>query len=135
MPPGSQREQTTSHARSSLEVDVSRRLSAVPTLVLAFLCSSSPLLAQRADRATLSGVVTDNQGAAVPGATVTIRNEGTGVETVFTTNESGLYNSPPLVLGTYSVTVDRTGFKKAVSTGLLLQGAGAIRQDMALQGG
>jgi hypothetical protein len=118
-----------------LEVDVTRRLSAVPTLVLALLCFSSPLLAQRADRATISGVVTDNQGAAVPGATVTIKNEGTGVETVLTSNEAGLYTSPPLVLGSYSVTVDLAGFKKAVSSGILLQGGGAIRQDMALQVG
>ena len=47
----------------------------------AFLCSSfwltTPLLAQRADRAIISGVVTDAQGSAVPGATVTIRNEAT----------------------------------------------------------
>jgi hypothetical protein len=107
----------------------------VPTLVLASLWFSGPLLAQRADRATISGVVTDNQGAAVPGATVTIKNEGTGVETVLTSNEAGLYTSPPLVLGTYSVTVDLTGFKKAVSSGILLQGGGAIRQDMALQVG
>jgi len=93
---------------------VTRRHSAVPTLVLAFLCFSSPLLAQRADRATISGVVTDNQGAAVPGATVTIKNEGTGVETVLTTNEAGLYTSPPLVLGTYSVTVDLTAGEETV---------------------
>jgi hypothetical protein len=118
-----------------LEVDVSRRHFAVPTLVLVFLGFNTPLLAQRADRATISGVVTDNQGAAVPGATVTIKNEGTGVETVLTTNEAGLYTSPPLVLGTYSVTVDLAGFKKAVSSGILLQGGGAIRQDMALQVG
>src|SRR5687767_4997760 len=96
---------------------------------------SSPLLAQRADRATISGVVTDNQGAAVPGATVTIKNEDTGVETVLVTNEAGVYTSPPLVLGTYSVAVDLAGFKKTVSSGILLQGGGAIRQDLALQVG
>ena len=61
---------------------------------------SSPLLAQRADRATVSGVVSDAQGAAIPGATVTIRNEATGVNSLFVTNEAGAYTSPPLVLGT-----------------------------------
>ena len=96
---------------------------------------ANPLLAQRSDRATISGVVTDDQSAAVPGATVTIKNEDTGVETVVVTNSAGAYTSPPLVLGPYSVTVDLTGFKKSLSSGILLQGAGAIRHDVALQVG
>ena len=104
-------------------------------LLCATVCISSPAFAQRADRATISGVVTDNQAAAVPGATVTIKNEDTGVENVLVTNSAGVYTSPPLVLGRYSVTVDLTGFKKMVSSGILLQGGGAIRHDVALQVG
>jgi hypothetical protein len=99
------------------------------------LCSSAPLLAQRADRAVISGVVTDAQGAAMPGATVTIHNEATGVDTVLVTNAAGAYTSPPLVLGQYSVTVDMQGFKKAVTSGILLQGGEAIRNDVAMQVG
>ena len=86
----------------------------------------APAEAQRSDRATISGVVTDAQGAGVPGATVTIRNEDTGVESVQVTNESGAYTPPPLVLGRYTVTVDLQGFKKSVTTGILLQGGDAI---------
>ena len=115
---------------SSLRV---RRCGLVVSLLCAAVCISSPAFAQRADRATLSGVVTDNQAAAVPGATVTIKNEETGVENVLVTNSAGVYTSPPLVLGRYSVTVDLTGFKKMVSSGILLQGASAIRHDVALQ--
>ena len=99
------------------------------------LWASTPVLAQRADRAIISGVVTDAQGAAVPGATVTIRNEATGVNTVQVTNAAGAYTSPPLVLGRYSVTVDLTGFKKAVSSSILLEGGDQLRQDMILQVG
>ncbi|MGH9370224.1 MAG: carboxypeptidase-like regulatory domain-containing protein, partial [Vicinamibacterales bacterium] len=99
------------------------------------LCSSSPLLAQRADRAIISGVVTDAQGSAVPGATVTVRNEGTGVETVLVTNNAGAYSTPPLVLGQYSVTVDLTGFKRAVTSGILLQGGDQVRHDVTMQVG
>jgi hypothetical protein len=109
-----------------------RVLAAVVSITLYL---SAPALAQRADRATISGVVTDNQNAAVPGATVTIKNEDTGVENVLVTNSAGVYTSPPLVLGRYSVTVDLTGFKKMVSSGILLQGANAIRHDVALQVG
>ena len=60
---------------------------------------ASPLLAQRSDRAIISGVVSDPQGAGVPGASVTIRNEETGVSTVLVTNTAGAYTSSPLVLG------------------------------------
>jgi hypothetical protein len=99
------------------------------------LCLSSPLLAQRSDRAVISGVVGDEQGSAVPGATVTVRNEATGVDTVVVTNDAGAYTTPPLVLGSYSVTVDLTGFKKSVTTGILLQGGDSIRHDVTLQVG
>ena len=77
----------------------------VATLCLS-VCLSTSLLAQRADRAVISGVVTDPQGAALPGATVTIHNQATGVDTILVTNAAGAYTSPPLVLGQYSVTVD-----------------------------
>src|SRR5262245_16709924 len=97
------------------------------------LSLTTPLYAQRADRAILSGVVNDEQGSPVPGATVTVRNEATGVETVLITNAAGAYTSPPLVLGRYSVSVDLTGFKKAVTTGILLQGGDLIRHDVNMQ--
>jgi hypothetical protein len=113
-------------------LDVPRIAGAVLCLAL---CSSSPVLAQRADRAIISGVVTDGQGSAVPGATVTVHNEATSVDTVLVTNGAGAYTSPPLVLGRYSVTVDLTGFKKAVSSGILLEGGDQLRQDMVLQVG
>src|SRR5215204_6669488 len=111
------------------------RVARIGVLLSLSFCLATPLLAQRADRATISGVVTDPQGAAVPGATVTIRNEATGVRTVQVTNAAGAYTSPPLVLGRYSVTVDLTGFKKAVSSGILLEGGDQVRQDMILQVG
>lgn len=101
-------------------------------LALAF---ASPLYAQRSDRATISGVVMDEQGSPVPGATVTIRNEDTGVETVQVSNAAGAYTSPPLVLGRYTVTVDLEGFKRSVTTGILLQGGDAIRHDVTMQVG
>jgi hypothetical protein len=99
------------------------------------VCLASPVLAQRSDRAIISGVVTDPQGGGVPGATVTVLNEQTGVSIVLVTNAAGAYTSSPLVLGPYSVTVDLTGFKKAVSSGIRLEGGDSIRQDFTLQVG
>jgi len=118
---------------------MTRMYLVVPRVAVAMLCMivcfSSPLLAQRSDRATISGVVTDEQGSAVPGATVTVRNEATGVDTVQATNAAGAYTTPPLVLGRYSVTVDLQGFKKSVTTGIPLEGGAAIRHDVTLQVG
>src|SRR5580765_7138259 len=107
------------------------RLPLALARMAAMLClclgTSSALYAQRSDRATISGVVTDAQGNAVPGATVSIRNDDTGVETLRVTNAAGAYTTPPLVLGLYTVTVDLTGFKKVVASGINLSGGEAIR--------
>ena len=107
----------------------------VAAIVCLSALASAPVLAQRSDRATLSGVVVDEQGAPVPGASVTVRNEQTGVESVHVTNAAGAYATPPLVLGAYTVSVDLEGFKRAVTSGIRLEGGGAIRHDVTLQVG
>ena len=71
-------------------------------------------------RGNISGTVTDSQGAAVPGATVTVANTGTGTSTRLTTNASGYYEAPLLLPGAYSVTVESSGFKKSVRSDLTL---------------
>jgi hypothetical protein len=101
-------------------------------VVVAILCLSTPLSAQRSDRGIITGIVTDPTGSSISGATVKVRNEGTAVETVLTTNDAGGYSTPPLVLGSYSVTVDHAGFKTSVTPGILLQGAETIRRDVSL---
>ncbi len=110
-----------------------RTYVAMGALVVATILSlAGPLHAQRADRGVITGVVTDTTGSALPGATVKIKNVGTGVETVLTTNDSGAYSSPLLILGTYLVTVDHSGFKTSVSSGIVITGAETVRQDVAL---
>jgi hypothetical protein len=101
-------------------------------VALATLCLTTPLSAQRADRGIITGIVTDTTGSAIAGADVKVRNEGTAIETSLVTNSAGAYTTPPLVLGTYTVSVDHAGFKKAVSTGIQLQGAESIRQDVIM---
>ena len=108
-----------------------------PVLILTCLSLllSTPLWAQRSDRAVVSGVVTDAQGAAIPGATVTVANEDTGVEVVLTTNSAGAYSSNPLVLGRYTVKVALQGFKTAVTSGIQLDGGDVARRDVTLEVG
>src|SRR3954454_6943468 len=106
---------------------------AVGALAVATILSlANPLYAQRADRGVITGVVTDTTGSALAGATVKIKNVGTGVETLLTTNESGAYSSPLLILGNYSVTVDHQGFKSSVSSGIVITGAATVLQDITL---
>ena len=100
---------------------------------LATLCLASVLLAQRADRATVTGVVNDPAGSAIPNATVKILNTDTGVEIPTTTNDSGAYSSASLVLGTYTVSVEMTGFKTTARTGLRLVGGQSFRQDITME--
>jgi Carboxypeptidase regulatory-like domain/TonB dependent receptor-like, beta-barrel len=73
---------------------------------------------------TLSGTITDASGAAVPNATVAIKNGATGVITNAASNAQGLYNSPNLLPGTYEVTVTAAGFDtKVISNVVLAVGA------------
>ena len=97
------------------------------------LASVTILFAQRADRATITGIITDPSGTPVGGASVKITDNNTKVDTVLLTNDSGAYTSPLLVLGTYSVNVEHAGFKEGVQTNIQIMGGQTYRVDIALQ--
>jgi len=84
--------------------------------------------------ATVTGNVTDAQGAAVPNAKVTAVNSATNVSTATTANGVGAYTIPNLNPGDYQVSAEASGFNKAVSKVSLTVGA---KQEMnfALQVG
>ena len=111
-----------------------RRLLVGFSLLIALVWfGNQPSFAQFADRAVITGVVTDASGAAVPDAKVTITDQATGVQTVVGTNSAGNYATPPLILGTYKVAVEKTGFKTFSRDGIVLNGGVTFRQDAALQ--
>ncbi|MGH9680389.1 MAG: carboxypeptidase-like regulatory domain-containing protein, partial [Candidatus Acidiferrales bacterium] len=83
---------------------------------------SRPLFAQVAG-GSLSGTITDPQGAAVVGAKVSAKNAATGVTTETTTNTAGAYNMVNLLPANYDVSVTATGFRTAVSKVTLTVGA------------
>ncbi len=101
--------------------------------LMALLVPAGSLWGQRADRATITGVVTDPAGSAIPNATVKIRSVDTGVENSLTTNDAGAYSSPSLVLGTYTVTVEVAGFKTAARADIALVGGQTYRQDISME--
>jgi Carboxypeptidase regulatory-like domain/TonB-dependent Receptor Plug Domain len=71
----------------------------------------------------ISGHVTDPTGAAIPGATVTVKNLGTGATYTSTTNATGGYHTALLQPGSYSITVSGTGFETASTTTQVSGGA------------
>ncbi|MBM3755069.1 MAG: TonB-dependent receptor, partial [Acidobacteria bacterium] len=77
------------------------------------------LVAQTQSR--LAGTVTDDSGAVVAGGKVTARNVQTGVGTEAATTEAGNYIFPALIPGSYEVSVEKPGFKKAVQSGVVLE--------------
>jgi hypothetical protein len=81
---------------------------------------------------SITGTVTDNTGAVIPGASVTIRNEGTGVERSVLTTSSGVYVIPNLDLGTYSVRVEKQGFAAYRAGSLQLNANQVIDVDAQL---
>jgi len=65
-------------------------------------------------RASLRGTVTDPQGNAVVGATVTLTNTDTGATLTSTSDESGIYQFNALPQAPYRLTAENPGFKKKV---------------------
>ncbi len=82
-------------------------------LLAALLILLNPALhAQIVDTGTITGVVRDNSGAVIARAQVSIRNTATGITSNTVTDSQGLYVSPPLDPGDYTVGFEAPGFGK-----------------------
>ncbi len=92
----------------------------------------TPVEAQFA-RAELSGTVTDPEGLILPGATVTVTNEGTGIARTTVTAENGKYILPGLTPSTYTLVVYMDAFKTYRREGLILQVGQNITLDVQLE--
>ncbi len=101
--------------------------------VLAAACLLASLGFGQESRASLDGRVTDPQGAAIPGATVSVVAESTNVVQQASTNEQGAWTVRFLIPGGYRVEVSADGFKKATQGGIVLQTADIKRVDFTLQ--
>jgi hypothetical protein len=84
-------------------------------------------------RATVKGQVTDTSQAALPGATVTVRNQETNEVATATTNNEGNYTIPFLRPGIYALTVEMSGFQKYTRSDMRLE-VGQVAQINAQLG-
>jgi Carboxypeptidase regulatory-like domain/TonB-dependent Receptor Plug Domain len=94
----------------------------------------SPLFAQF-ETSEVLGTIRDAQGRAIPNATVTLKNQGTGIETKTATDESGNYTFARAQVGRYTVTAEAAGFSKAVASDVNVDVEARQRVDLALQVG
>src|SRR6266478_4894739 len=86
-------------------------MSKLTTLLFTLLVTASAVFAQTGT-SSITGSVRDPTGAAVPGASVTATNDATGLNQTQVTTDSGLYAFPSVAVGTYTITVEKQGFKK-----------------------
>jgi len=90
-------------------------------------------LAFAQDRGTISGSITDNSGAIVPGAKITLQNPATGFTQSMTSSADGVYSFLYLASGRYTVTAEKEGFRKAEIAEVLVQVNTTSRVDIRLQ--
>jgi hypothetical protein len=107
-------------------------LRTVTAFILTLAIGSAVFAQSTAVNGTIEGTVKDDQGALLPGVTVTVTNIDTNDQRVVVTNESGLYRAPLLSLGTYRVGAELQGFKKFEQTGITLRAGQTAIIDVQL---
>ena len=106
----------------------------VALLITSLICLTTGMWAQ-SEEGRISGRVTDQTGAVVVNAAVSIQNTETGVKRGLLTNSAGEYFAPNLSPGLYSVSVSAPTFKTVERKGIRLEVATNVRIDLALHPG
>jgi hypothetical protein len=103
-------------------------------VVVALVVIASPAFAQF-DRGQIAGIVKDQTGGIIPGATVTLTNVETRLPRTTYTDSTGYYVFTALSPGLYDVNVELTGFKKWTQTGVRLDAAAKVTLDATIDAG
>ena len=100
--------------------------------VLALLCAfATPANAQQTT-GNITGRISDAQGAAVPGVTVTAKNAATGFVRTEVADQEGVYRLLALPVGTYDMTAELSGFNKFEGKGVVVNVGQNITLDFAM---
>src|ERR1700731_2396978 len=102
-----------------------------PMLSLLTLVFAATAFAQTT--ASIQGSVSDQSGAAVVGAKVTVKNTALGIERTTQTSSTGSYEVPALPPGTYSVQVQIAGFETQLAKGVVLEVSNNAVQNFGLK--
>src|SRR5687767_12760939 len=97
-----------------------KRIGRIGALVALIGCAAAATFAQGGN-STISGTVFDQDKAVLPGVTVTVTNEATGIARETVTGDEGLFVIPTLLPGTYTVRAELAGFQTQLREGLVLR--------------
>src|SRR6266481_4447261 len=100
--------------------------------LLGLVCFASAAMGQT-ETATISGLITDETGAVVPGAEVKLQSVERGAVGTTTTNNAGIYVFPSVQPGQYQIRVDKAGFKQVDFLGLIVNVQDHIEQNFRMQ--
>jgi hypothetical protein len=98
------------------------------------LLAAMPAFAQRTT-ASIRGTVSDSSGAVIPGATVALKGEDTGLSRTATTNAAGVYSFPDVPVGRYRVDATLQGFKGGSVTDIVVSVADDREINFQLEAG
>jgi hypothetical protein len=101
--------------------------------VLACLLAHVPSLLAQVAGGTITGIVKDQAGAAVPGATITVTDVNTNRQRVVSSSREGVYAAAALAPGTYRVDAELAGFKPLRRTGIRLETGETAQLDLNLE--
>ena len=104
-----------------------RGIAAVLLLLMTFVMAGA-----QESRGSLTGTVTDPNGAALPGATVEIKNVETNVANTATTNEDGNFSFPLLNPGMYTLTITAQGFSNVTRENIEVRVADRLTLDVPM---
>ncbi len=95
-------------------------------------CLAFSTLAFGQSTGALQGTVTDSSGAAVPNATVTVKDPEHGIDRTLATDAAGIYFAPSLPVGTYSIEVKAPGLSTTEAKGIVVSVGSTQKMDIAL---
>jgi hypothetical protein len=111
-------------------------ISGAIAVLFAFLaCVCAPAAVAQTFRGSIQGTITDSTGAAVPGAQVKVFSTATGLSRTVAANDRGEYVASELPLGTYSITVEKQGFRTTTLTQIPVNVGSPTRADAKLATG
>jgi len=99
------------------------KLTSQLMLVAIVAFAASFLLLAQAPTGNISGIMTDESGAVIPNATVTITAKGTGISRTVTTNAEGFFSAPAMAAGDYEVRGEAQGFRTTLREATVLAGS------------
>lgn len=107
----------------------------IRNLFIGLMLASATLLFAQEFRGSINGTVTDSSGHVIVGAKITAMNVETGAKTNTTSNQSGLYQIPFLLPGTYTVSASAAGFQQEKRSAIRVDTDANVTVDLSLSVG